>query len=200
MSNLFRPTYTKIEPKTGERVLRVAKKWYGKYRDADGIERRVPLCKDKESATAMLTDLVKRVERIQAGIVERCDEFLQMGIKEQLADYRSSLEAKARAEKHVDDTLRTIQRIMDHCRLRILADLQGAGDALEKFLADRLKSGRSHLTVNADLVAVRSFCRWLLVRQRIRTDPTANLTCLSVEQDRRRERRSLTEEESRRLL
>ena len=50
MPNLFRPKYTKVDPKTGEKVTRQTRKWYGRYRDADGVEQRVPLCTDKTAA------------------------------------------------------------------------------------------------------------------------------------------------------
>lgn len=200
MSNLFRPNYTRVDPETGKRVTRPLRKWYGKYRDADGVEKRVPLCEDKESAKAMLAELVRRVERMQAGIIEACDEHLKRPIEEHLADYRASLEAKARDEKHVRDTIRTVNRIVTDCRMKLLAELQQGGDPLEKYLAGRLREGKSHRTVNADLVAVRSFCRWLLSRQRMRQDPTVNLIRLNEAQDRRRERRALTNEEAQRLL
>lgn len=200
MSNLFHQKYTTVDPETGKRVTRASKKWYGKYRDVDGVEKRVPLCEDKESAKAMLTELVRRVERMQAGIIEACDEHLKRPIEEHLADYRASLEAKARDEKHVRDTIRTVERIVTDCRMKLLAELQHGVDPLEKYLANRLREGKSHRTVNADLIAVRSFCRWLLSRQRMRQDPTANLVRLNEAQDRRRERRSLTDDEAQRLL
>jgi site-specific recombinase XerC len=77
----------------------------------------------------------------------------------------------------------------------VLADLQNAGERLEQHLADRRRAGISHRTINGDLVAVRSFCRWLIYRRRMHEDPTRGLERLNQDVDRRRERRALTDSE-----
>ena len=46
MASLFKPTY---RDKNGEK--RTAKKWYGQYRDADGIMRREPLSTNKTAGS-----------------------------------------------------------------------------------------------------------------------------------------------------
>jgi len=43
---------------------------------------------------------------------------------------------------------------------------------LEEYLPERREEGSARRTVNADLVAVRSFCRWLMDKGRIRDDPS----------------------------
>jgi len=93
-----------------------------------------------------------------------------------------------------------IRTITAECRYFILADLQAGGEALERYLADRREKGSAYRTINADLIAVRSFCRWLLTKKRMREDPTSGLRRLNVDEDRRRERRPLTDEESQRLI
>jgi len=200
MSGLFHPSYSKTDPDTGRSVKKRVRKWYGRYNDADGVERRVPLCEDKAAAQTMLADLVRKVDRVRAGLVDPAEEHLDRSVQEHLADYRASLEVKARDEKHVRDTVRTIRRITTACRFHVLAELQRGNDQFEQYLAVRMEAGRSHRTINADLVAVRSFCRWLISRQRMHLDPTSGLERLNVDEDRRRQRRALTEDESRKLL
>ncbi len=153
MANLYRPSYTRTDSETGEKTVHRLRKWYGKYCDADGVPRRVPLCTDKTAAQAMLAELVRKAERQQAGVVDRSSDELARSIGDHLADYRKHLLAKARCEKHINDTIRLVEKVTAACRCRILADLQGGTDALEGYLADRLESGSSHRTVNADLVA-----------------------------------------------
>jgi site-specific recombinase XerC len=148
----------------------------------------------------MLADLVRKSERQQAGIVDRASDELARTITDHLVDYRKHLFAKGRSEKHINDTIRIVEKVTAACRCRILADLQGATDSVEAYLAERLESGASHRTVNADLVAVRSFCRWLLSRKRMHEDPTAGLSRLNEEEDRRRERRALTDDEAQQLI
>jgi integrase/recombinase XerC len=117
-----------------------------------------------------------------------------------VADFKTHLEANARSESHISETVRLITNIVDQCRLQVLADLQGADDQIERHLADRRAAGSSHRTVNADLAAIRSFCRWLMKRERIHRDPTATFQPLNVEEDRRLERRALTDEEAAKLI
>ena len=200
MSNLFRPKYTKLDPNTGKRVTRQTKKWYGRYQDADGVEQRVPLCTDKTAAQAMLLKLMQDAERRLVGLIDPATDQLIRPITEHIEEYRTHLVANARSEKHVGETIRLIKGVVQECGYRLLADLQSGGDLLEGHLAKRRAEGSAHRTINADLVAVRSFCRWLLTKKRLREDPTLGLHRLNVEEDRRRERRPLTDDESQRLI
>jgi len=63
MANLYKPRYTKLDPKTGERQTRVVRKWYGRYEDENGSLKQIPLCEDKQSAQAMLIEIVRRIDR-----------------------------------------------------------------------------------------------------------------------------------------
>jgi len=200
MANLYKPRYTKVDAATGERVAVKVRKWYGKYRDADGVDRRVPLCQDKQAAQAMLADIVRRVERIKASIVDAVAERLNDPVAKHALEYKTHLEANARSEDYIAETIRKITSIADQCRLQVLAELQGADDEIGRYLLDRRAEGSSYRTVNADLAAIRSFCRWLIKRERIHRDPTATFTPLSVEEDRRLERRALTDQEAAKLI
>lgn len=200
MANLFKPTYTRADPETGKKTTHRLKKWYGKYRDADGVLRRVPLCRDRMAAQAMLNDIIRKVERQVAGLIDKATDELAKPLAGHVDDFRTHLLANARSEKHVTETIRHVQNVTRQCNCRILADLQAAGDQFERYLANRRQSGVSHRTINADLVAVRSFCRWLISRQRMRLDPTSGLTRLNEEEDRRRERKPLSDDEAQRLI
>lgn len=200
MSNLFRPKYTKVDPRTGKTVTRQTRKWYGKYHDADGIEQRVPLCTDKTAAQTMLLKLVQDAERRLVGLIDPATDQLVKPVTKHIDDYQTHLVANARSEKHVAETIRLIKRVVGECGYHLLADLQSGSDLLEEYLAKRRQEGSAHRTINADLVAVRSFCRWLLSKKRMREDPTLGLHRLNVEEDRRRERRPLTDDEAQRLI
>ncbi|MGA2031214.1 MAG: site-specific integrase [Thermoguttaceae bacterium] len=200
MPNLFRPKYTKVDPKTGEKVTRQARKWYGRVQDADGVMRRVALCTDKTAAQAMLLTLICDTERRIAGLVDPATDQLTRPISAHIGEYQTHLVANARSESHIGETIRLIKRVVKECRYRVLADLQSGGDTLEEYLAKRREKGSAHRTINADLVAVRSFCRCLMSKKKMREDPTLGLHRLNVEEDRRRERRPLTDEEAQRLI
>lgn len=200
MANLYKPRYTKVDPDSGERIGKSVRKWYGKYRDPEGILQKVPLCEDKQAAQAMLTDIIRNVEREKAGIVDSATNHLTATIESHIDSFRTHLEAKSRSDQHILETVRLIKSISEKCRLQLLSQLQTADDQIEHYLVERRRTGVSHRTVNADLAAIRSFCRWLLQRQRMHRDPTAALQKLNVSEDRRLERRSLTDRESERIV
>ena len=137
MPHLIRRTYTKVNPQTGEKTVRRTRKWYGQYRDADGVLQRVPLCADKTAAKAMLLDLVRNTERRVAGLIDPAADQLTRPLGEHIEEYRHHLVAQARSEKHIDETIRLINNVVDECRYRLLADLQGGGERLERYLVQR---------------------------------------------------------------
>ncbi|MGE0608308.1 MAG: tyrosine-type recombinase/integrase [Pirellulales bacterium] len=200
MANLYRPTYTKTDPETGERVTGRLRKWYAKYRDADGVIRKVPLCADKTAAQAMLASILRNADRQHAGLVDPTKVHLTRAIDDHIDDFRTHLLAMARSPFHISETVRNIQAMVAACGGKVLGDLKDAGSRMEQRLADRLGEGKSYRTINAVLIAVRSFCKWLTLHKRLPTDPTQGLKRLNVEEDRRRTRRSLTDDESRRLI
>jgi integrase len=200
MANLFHPSYMQTDPKTGEKTLRRLRKWYGKYRDANGVLQRVPLSTNKDAAQAMLAELIRKAERQHAGLIDAAADQLARPVAEHVREYREHLLAKARSDKHISETIRIVSTIVSACRCNVLADLQGATTPLEEYLAQRRASGSSHRTINADLTAIRAFCRWLLARKRMHDDPTAELTKLNEDVDRRRERRPLSDEEAQKLI
>ena len=50
MANLYKKPVIRTDRKTGKRIKAKSKKWWGRYRDASGVERRVPLASDKAAA------------------------------------------------------------------------------------------------------------------------------------------------------
>lgn len=200
MANLYKPTYTRTDPETGRKTQHKLRKWYGKYRDANGKVCKAALSEDKTAAMAMLSELIRKAHWQAAGLVDPAAEQLERPVKAHLDDFKSHLEAKARSEKHIGETIRVISNVVAQIRCDVLADLQDAGERLEKHLANRRREGVSHRTINADLVAVRSFCRWLISRKRMQNDPTASLERLNEDEDPRLERRALTDDEAQLLI
>ena len=134
MAALLKPTYTKIDPKTGRRVKKKSRKWYGQYVDADGVTQRVPLCTDKGAAQAMLSEIVRQVDRKQAGIVDACIENTKRPLSEHLDDYCRFLSAKGDTDEHVDLTISRIKTAMIGCGFRWIGDLSAS--RFSEWLAD----------------------------------------------------------------
>ena len=68
MVSLYKKPILVTDPKTGKKVKGKSRKWWGRLKDETGKEKRVPLAADKPAAQAMLSELVKKVERRLAGI------------------------------------------------------------------------------------------------------------------------------------
>jgi len=73
MASLYKKPITVTDLKTGEKIKSRSKKWWGRFRDENGTEHRVPLASDKGAAQAMLNELVRKVERRAAGVGDPFD-------------------------------------------------------------------------------------------------------------------------------
>ena len=197
MACLYKKTHTSTS-KTGKNVTRKSKKWWGRYRDADGSERRVPLASDQMAAQAMLNELIRNVERQKAGLTDPTDEQRKRPLKEHLADFMKYLNSRDVTPKQVKTAISQIQRIVDRGKWRFIGDIS-ATDAVE-FLGELRRVGKSAQTHNHYLKSIKQFTHWLVRDSRAPTDPLAYLSRLNVNTDRRHDRRALTPEEFERLI
>ena len=193
MPSLYRPTYTKIDPKTGKKATKKLKKWYGKYRDANDQEKRVPLCSDKAAARAMLNDLMRKVDRQKAGLSDPFETHRTRPLSQHLADFRKHLEDKGSASHHVRQTADRAERVVKWCGFVFINDISAS--RVEAFLADLRGRKRGIQTSNHYLSAIKQFCRWLVVDRRTNDNPIVHLKKLNVETDRRHRRRALASDE-----
>ena len=145
MAFLFRPTYT--DKKTGKQ--RKAKKWYGRYTDADRIVQRVPLSANKTAAQQMLNALVHKAELGKVGIIDHFEEHCKRPLTEHLTAWEQVLRARSNTEKHVSMKLSRARRIIDLCKFRFAADLsasrvEGALAELREQAAHAEEQGKSN--------------------------------------------------------
>ena len=100
MASIFRPTYR--DKKTGR--TRKLRRWYVKYKDADGIVRRVKGHTDREATKQLAARLERDAARRQEGMIDPCVESHRKPLAEHLDDYRRCLLAKGDTEKHAGQT------------------------------------------------------------------------------------------------
>ena len=74
MASLYKKPVILRDPKTGLKVKTRSKKYWGRFRDATGQDKRVPLAADRTAAQAMLNEWVRRAEREKAGLIDPTDE------------------------------------------------------------------------------------------------------------------------------
>lgn len=198
MASIYKKPVFVRDPATGERGKGKSKKWWGRFTDVNGREKRVPLAVDRAAAQAMLAEHVRRVERERVGLIEPHDEQAKRPLTKHLADYRQYLESKRNAPSHVKLTESYIKKVLDGCKFKLIRDLSAA--RLSRWLADLRASGRSVRTSNAYLIAVKGFSRWLVRERRAKEDVLSHLSRLNTETDVRRRRRVLSPDELERLI
>jgi integrase/recombinase XerD len=161
---------------------------WGRYRDENGIERRVPLAADKAAAQAMLTELVRKAELRASGVVDRYDEHRKRPITGHLDDFVKYLNGKGVTSEQVKLVEFRARRIVDRCKIVFISDVSAS--RVNAFLADlRTAHRKSTQTSNHYLRAIKQFTRWLVRDRRAIDDPLSSLAMLSVLTDRKHDRR-----------
>jgi len=193
MASLYKKPVTVTDLKTGKRVKGKSKKWWGRYRDATGVERRVPLAVDKTAAQAMLNEVLRKVEREKAGLIDPTEEQRKRPLSEHVADFKRYLKNKGVTPKQVHTASAQLRCMIDGNKWKLIGDISASG-ALD-FLGGLREAGKSAQTYNHYLKSAKQFTRWLVRDRRALVDPLAHLSKLNVSTDRRHDRRALTTEE-----
>jgi integrase/recombinase XerD len=198
MASLYKKPVVVTDRVTGRKAKTKSKKWWGQYRDASGRLRRHPLAVDKQAAQAMLNELVRRVEREKAGLIDPTERQRTRPLKEHLAEFKKYLTNKGVTQKQISECMRQIEKMTAACKWTMIADISTTA-ALD-FLGELRKKGRSAQTYNHYLKSAKTFTRWLVRDRRTPTDPLTHLSKLNVSTDRRHDRRALSAEEFARLV
>ncbi len=193
MASLYKKNVYVKDPKSGKKVKTKSKNWWGRYIDADGIERRIALVGDKNVAQKMLNDLVQRSER---GVtVDSFAEALKISIDEHVDDFEQHLISKNSSPEHVSQTINQIKLYVTESKPRTIAQI--GTDSVEKFLTG-LQRGKKKLslgTCNHYIRAIKSFCNWLVKRNRLERQTLLDLSLFNADTDPRHVRRPLEPEE-----
>lgn len=201
MASLFRPKWTRRNPATGKIEKGRLKKWYAKYRDENGLEKRVPLSEDKTVAQAMLGDLIRKVELARGGIpTDPYAEHRRTTITEHIRDWRTALEAKGATQRQVDLNVGRLNAVVNALGWKMTADISPS--RFEALLADWRRSRKRFgaQTSNHYVRCVKSFCRWLWRDRRASEHLLAHVSTQNVALDRRHDRRELPDAELVRLF
>jgi integrase/recombinase XerD len=198
MASLYKKPMMIVDPTTGKKVKGKSKKWWGQYKDALGRLKRVPLCIDKAAAQAMLTQIVQRVDREKAGLVDPTEEQRKRPLYNHVAEFKSYLVNKGVTDKQIGESIRQLQKMIDGSKWKFIGDISATG-AMD-FLGQLRRDGLSAQTHNHYLKAAKQFTRWLVRDRRTTIDPLVHLSRLNVRTDRRHDRRALSASEFESLL
>jgi site-specific recombinase XerD len=198
MANLYKKPIIIRDPKTNEKVKTKSTKWWGRFRDHLGRERRVPLARDKAAAQAMLNELVIKAERRAAGRIDPFEEHAKRPLKDHIDDFQQHLKDKGNSAQHVFEVASHVRKIAKGCKWDFIQNLSSSD--VQRYLAERRGKGLSRQTSNHYLRAIKQFTRWLVRERRNHEDPLIHLAKLNVKVDRRHDRRPLSPEEFARLI
>jgi len=193
VASLYKKPIVVTDPKTGEKVKKKSRKWWGRYRDAMGREKRVPLAGDKAAAQAMLNDLVRRVELERAGRLDPFEEHLKRPFTEHIDEFEQHLKDKGNSAQHVFEVAARVRKIARGCKWKSISDISAS--EVQRYLGARRDKGLGRQTSNHYLRAIKQFSRWLVRDRRYHDDPLIHVAMLNVKVDRRHDRRALSDEE-----
>jgi integrase/recombinase XerD len=198
VASLYKKPVVVTEPQTGQKIKTKSKKWWGQFKDANGKLKRVPLAIDKTAAQAMLNQIVQRVEREKAGLVDPTEDQRKRPLADHIKEFESYLANRGVTPKQTKETITQLKRMVTDRRWRMICDVS-AGGALE-FLGQLRRDGLSAQTYNHYLKAAKQFTPWLVRDRRTPLDSLAHLSRLNVRTDRRHDRRALSTAEFEHLL
>jgi site-specific recombinase XerD len=194
MASLYKKPVILSDPKAGQRVKAKSKKWWGRYRDENGIDRRVPLACDKTAALAMLNEIVRKVELRVAGLEDPFDKHRKRPLTEHLDDFRHFLEAKGNTHKHARQTANRVKKLVTGCGFKLVGDVSAS--AVVDWLKRERSAGRLGIrSSNYYLACVKAFLNWMVKDDRMDRNRLAYLENMNARVDVRRQRRCLSRDE-----
>ena len=152
---------------------------------------------DKAAATRIANkleaDSALRRERVIDTVCDDQAKHLNRTIKEHLADYVSSLQAKGNSELHITRTQTTVEKACLSAAFVLLRDV--TADGVNSVLSRLRKENMSARTIGSHAQSLKSFTGWLVSQGKLASDPLVSIKKPSVEDDRRKMRRYLSHEE-----
>jgi integrase len=186
-----------------ERIRDESATYVARYRDGNNHVVEVSTrCRDKTAAQSVLAGLERKAERARAGLLtpaeSRTAEQLAKPVAQHVAAYITSLEASGATPKHVAESQRVINSVLEGCCFTTLADLESS--AMECWLNARRQANASARTRNVDLIRLIAFGNWCVANGRLTANPFTGISRADEKADPRRRRRAMTEDELKRLL
>jgi len=177
--------------------------WMCRYRDEHGIQRKVSTgCRTKEGAQHFLYQREIEIERIRLGIVSRDEiqrfESANTKVQSLFEPFAIHQQAKDDTENHIKRTKDKLVRICSECDFDSLESI--SCDKIEQWIVEKKNNGLSPRTINSYLIAAKTFLNWCVSTERLSANPLARIKKLNESLDKRKERRSLSNEEIARLL
>ena len=198
MASVFRPTYTRKDPTSGEPVRHALRKWYIKYLNADGAWETCPGFRDKQATIALANEMERKAARVRAGIAMPWEDQLKRPLAQHIAEWHAALLARQNTPKHANLVTARARRVVEACGFKFASEI--APSRIEVFLGSLRDEGASKQTLNFYLQAIKQLARWMVLDRRSPDNPIAYMKGQNVETDRRHDRRAFEDDELDRLI
>jgi integrase len=157
MPSLFRSKTVAYRDGEGRKVPRgtpgarkvtiVSKSWYGRYKDASGETKTVPLCPDRRASKEMLAKLVSDARTRQlypeppvSDQERRHREQGAITLDQHLQDFRAFLVHKGNSDRHADQTAGRARRVIHRCGFTLIKDIDAS--CVQELLSALQRSAR----------------------------------------------------------
>lgn len=172
--------------------------WYFSYMDETGKWRQRKGFTDKTATERLARKLEDEARMVREGIKQAEPEPAKRVASFQLKEYVKHLTQRDVSETQLANLRSRIDKILTSCKFEQVTQIET--QAVEDYLAKRRAQGMSKQTSNHYRQAIHQFCKWLVKRSLLRTNPIADIPKLNVDTDRRHDRRALLHEEFLRLI
>ena len=171
------------------------------YTDSKGRRRTKKGFADKRLSEQLAAKLEEEVRLVRAGLQREPNllEPSKADIEGYLGDYGASLATRGVTKKHIQLALSRIRKVVAGCGFRAIRDI--SPEAVEGYLGERRSTeDLGSRTFNHYVQTMDSFCRWLVVKRHLRTNPLLGMARLNAEADVRHKRRALSTDELSRVI
>jgi len=168
--------------------------WYVTWYGADGKRKeRCTKTTDKGTAALILADKLADVALRREGVIDARQEAVitEAGkpIETHLADFQAAMDARQASARHIKSTLFLIREVCKVGAFKTPSEI--SADTMNRIIGDMKAEGKSARTVQARVVAMKAFTRWLADHGKLSHDPLRSVKRPSVKADRRKCRRML---------
>ena len=191
--------YNKIRIVDGKKVKTPSKRYYGKFKDSNGVWQRACLFTDKASSLFELQKIARQAQQVQSGMVEAdISSGLETPLDAHLDAYAEAVKERSQksASTWCDEKKVKIEKVLHQAGVLMPKDVTTAKikDALGKLAK---KNEWSKRTSNQYLIAIKGFFSWMVLENRLPFNPVLTLKAQAVKDaDCRRLRRTFTQAEA----
>lgn len=183
--------------KNKKSILVKSKKYYVRYRDENGLEKKEVGFEDKMATEELARKIQTRIDRIKSGlVVEEEIKSSELSLTQLVDLYIDDLHRRDTSPDHQKIVKWTLMKTIDGCQLRSLRDIKL--ETINYYLSSLRggkKQGIGPSTYNHYIRTLKAFSQWLHKTKRVASHILKDLSLINEQTDTRIIRRSISQEE-----